>query len=212
MQLQLCTWAEVENHLKNSTGIIVPIGSTEQHGPNGLIGTDALTAELIARGIGEAVDALVAPTIAVGMAQHHMAFTGSMTLRPSTLIAVVRDMVQSLARHGFRRFFIVNGHGGNTASINAAFFEVYTEAPRFIKDGDAVRLLLDDTATTTLLRQLSRGQADQAAAGLLHRLADRACAGQGMNPAHREPAFRQYFEERFANDAGSTDDGDIVCI
>ena len=56
MQLQLCTWAEVEDHLKNSTGIIVPIGSTEQHGPNGLIGTDALTAELIARGIGEAAD------------------------------------------------------------------------------------------------------------------------------------------------------------
>ncbi len=103
MQLQLCTWAEVEDHLKNSTGIIVPIGSTEQHGPNGLIGTDALTAELIAQGIGEAADALVAPTIAVGMAQHHMAFTGSMTLRPSTLIAVVRDTVQSLARHGFDR-------------------------------------------------------------------------------------------------------------
>ena len=83
MQLQLLTWAEVDEHLKKSTGVIVPIGSTEQHGPNGLIGTDALCAEVVAKGIGEKEGALVAPTIPVGMTQHHMAFPGSMTLRPS---------------------------------------------------------------------------------------------------------------------------------
>jgi creatinine amidohydrolase len=125
MQLQLQTWQEVEAYLRISRGIILPIGSTEQHGPIGLIGTDAICAEVIARGVGEATGALVAPTIAVGMAQHHLGFAGSMTLRPSTLIAVLRDMVESLVGHGFERFYFLNGHGGNIATLAAAFSEIY---------------------------------------------------------------------------------------
>jgi creatinine amidohydrolase len=75
----------------------------------------------------------------MGMSEHHMGFSGSVTLRPTTLVAVVRDVVMSLARHGFRRVFFVNGHGGNTPSLNAAFFEIYTDAPRFLSDGDDIR-------------------------------------------------------------------------
>jgi creatinine amidohydrolase len=128
MLLQHATWMEAEAYLKRSDGIIMPIGSTEQHGPNGLIGTDALCAEIIARGVGEAADAFVGPTIGVGMAVHHMNFAGTMTLRPSTLIQVINDYVLSLARHGFRRFFFLNGHGGNIATVNAAFYEIYAAA------------------------------------------------------------------------------------
>ena len=128
MLLQLCTWQEVEAYLQHSTGIIVPIGSTEQHGPNGLIGTDAICPETIARGIGEQSSTLIAPTISIGMAQHHLEFAGSITLRPTTLIALIKDIVHSLTQHGFDRFFFLNGHGGNIATVTAAFSEIYAES------------------------------------------------------------------------------------
>jgi creatinine amidohydrolase len=125
MQLALSTWQEVEEYLQRANGIIVPIGSVEQHGPNGPIGCDHLCSEVVARGVGDTIGCMVAPTLAYGMSQHHLAFTGSVTLRPSTLMLVVRDVVQSLAVHGFRRFFFINGHGGNIASVTAGFDEIY---------------------------------------------------------------------------------------
>jgi creatinine amidohydrolase len=127
MLLQHQTWQEVESYLTRTNGIVLPIGSTEQHGPNGLIGTDAICAELIAKGVGEEANAMVGPTIGVGIAVHHMGFAGTMTVRPSTLIAIMHDYVLSLARHGFRRFFFINGHGGNIATIQAGFSEIYAE-------------------------------------------------------------------------------------
>lgn len=135
MRLQLATWLEVESYLARSTGIVVPIGSTEQHGPNGLIGTDALCAEIIGGMVGDRAGAMVAPTIGVGMAHHHMAFAGTMTLRPTTLMAVISDYLSSLSAHGFRRFFFVNGHGGNVPTVRAAFYETYEERRRAEGDG-----------------------------------------------------------------------------
>ncbi|MBW4665174.1 MAG: creatininase family protein [Chroococcus sp. CMT-3BRIN-NPC107] len=125
MQLSLATWCEVETYLERSPGIILPIGSTEQHGPTGLIGTDAICAEEIAYGVGEATHGLVTPTINVGMALHHTAFPGTISLRPSTMILVIRDYVTCLAKAGFNKFFFINGHGGNIATLKAAFAETY---------------------------------------------------------------------------------------
>jgi len=125
VRLELQTWREIESYLDRSRGVIIPIGSTEQHGPNGLIGTDAICPEHIARGVAEKIDVLIAPTIAYGMSQHHMAFAGTVSLKPSTLIAVVVDVVESLSRHGFSHFYFLNGHGGNIAPVTTAFDEIH---------------------------------------------------------------------------------------
>lgn len=125
MRLHLSTWPEVEAYLQQSTAIVIPIGSTEQHGPTGLIGTDAICAEAIAIAVGDAAQALVAPTMNVGMALHHTGFPGTMSLRPSTLMLVIRDYLTCLVRSGFTKFFFINGHGGNIATLKAAYSELY---------------------------------------------------------------------------------------
>jgi len=128
MQLQLSSWPEIETYLKTSKAILIPIGSTEQHGPTGLLGTDALCPEFIARRAGDEAGILVGPTFNVGQSQHHMAFPGSMTLRASTMIAAIADWASSLSRHGFERLYWLNGHGGNVATINAAFTAIYHDS------------------------------------------------------------------------------------
>ena len=129
MLLSWSTWPEIEAFLSRSKTVVVPIGSNEQHGPTGLLGTDWMCPEIIAH---EAAagrdDLLIAPTFNIGMAQHHLAFPGTISLKPSTFIAAIGDWVRSLAGHGFDHIYFLNGHGGNVATIEAAFSEIYAEA------------------------------------------------------------------------------------
>jgi creatinine amidohydrolase/Fe(II)-dependent formamide hydrolase-like protein len=129
MLLHLSTWAEIEAQLARSRAVVIPIGSNEQHGPTGLLGTDWLCPEIIAHEAQKlAPDLLVAPTFNIGMAQHHLDFPGTIALRPSTFMLAIGDWCRSLAHHGFEKIYFLNGHGGNVATIEAAFSELYAEA------------------------------------------------------------------------------------
>lgn len=120
MNLQEKTWVQVEEYLKTNDHIILPVGSTEQHGPTGILGIDYLSALHIAQEVGKRKNILVAPPLCFGMAQHHLAFPGTISLTPITYIQVLVEIVQSLARHGFKKFSFINGHGGNIAPITTA--------------------------------------------------------------------------------------------
>jgi creatinine amidohydrolase len=157
MLLHLSTWLEIEAYLEQSKGVILPIGSTEQHGPTGLIGTDAICAEVIAQAVGESTNGLVAPTINVGMALHHTAFPGSISLRPSTLILVVRDYLVCLAKAGFEKFFFINGHGGNVATLKAAFAETYAAlADLQVPNSDRVQCQVKNWYMSSSVYQLAK--------------------------------------------------------
>lgn len=127
MLLSHCNWKEVEHYLGRSTSILIPVGSMEQHGPNGVIGTDAMCAQAVATGVGEQLAAMVGPTIELTSAQFNLAFPGTISIRASVLQAYVCDYLRSLAKHGFRRFYFVNGHGANLGVLYTVFQDMHHE-------------------------------------------------------------------------------------
>jgi creatinine amidohydrolase len=111
------TSLEVEAFLKTSQTVIVPVGSTEQHGPHGPLATDALIPTEVARRVAPRVGAAVAPTINYSLSYPHTGFTGVVQVRIPTFMALIEDLCASLASIGFRKLIFLNGHYDNTYAI-----------------------------------------------------------------------------------------------
>jgi creatinine amidohydrolase len=122
------TWPEVEERLRECDIVLIPVGSTEQHGPALPVSTDHYIATQFAYRAAEMVldkhKVVVTPTIAFGFSPHHMEFKGTITLSELTLSSMISDVCYSLAEHGFKKIVLVNGHGGNETAIANALHDM----------------------------------------------------------------------------------------
>lgn len=116
------------DHVHNEIKLVlIPIGSIEQHGPNLSLNTDTILAKSASQYIASRMypNVIVAPEVCWGISHHHMSFPGTITVRESTLISLLTDIVDSLTHHGFERFLIINGHSGNRDSLHLAINQIY---------------------------------------------------------------------------------------
>jgi len=111
--LQEMGWVDVQAYLENSDMVIIPLGSTEQHGPHLPLGSDYYQALSVAEKISERTQVVVAPVLLVGYSEYHSGFPGTLSIKPETMEQVVFECVESLIKYGFRRFMFFNSHGGN---------------------------------------------------------------------------------------------------
>ena len=120
------SWPEMEKALPELEVALLPVGSQEQHGPNLGFATDADRAFAIAKLLGERLypKALVLAPVNYGVAFHHMAFPGTITMEPETLLNVIMDIAKSLKHHGMKKILIVNAHGGNRAVLGMAIVKI----------------------------------------------------------------------------------------
>jgi len=119
MRVADMNWMQLADYLTHDDKVVLPLGSTEQHAYLSLM-TDAILAERVAVEAAEPLGVPVFPALAYGITPYFLAFPGSLSLRVSTYLAVVRDLLDALASQGARRIVLVNGHGGNSPAASLA--------------------------------------------------------------------------------------------
>jgi len=107
------TWVDVQTYLTENDMVIIPLGSTEQHGLHLPLGTDYFSAMELSKRISAQTKVIVAPILMVGYSEYHTGFTGTLSISIETMEQVVFECIESLIKHGFKRFMFFNGHGGN---------------------------------------------------------------------------------------------------
>ncbi len=119
MRLWDSNWMQVEEYLRHDDRVVVPLGSTEQHGYLSL-GVDAMLCEQAAVEAAETEGVPVLPALPYGLTPTFTAYPGTINIRPATYFALIRDLLDTLREQGFRRLLLVNGHGGNAPAAETA--------------------------------------------------------------------------------------------
>ena len=154
---------EVQELLPKVEIAVIPVGSCEQHGPNTTYNTDTARAYAFSKLLGEhyGEKLLICPPVAYGLSIHHMAFAGTLTLRPGTYIELLKYIAIALHRHGVKRVLYVNGHGGNASALNVAIHALKYEhgiAAFYTNMGFGV---FDDAVTADMGWSDKRGHASE---------------------------------------------------
>ena len=128
MELASLTWPDLTTSSSTDKVAIVPLGSIEQHGHHLPLITDTALAEAVARGVHENLrdETILIPTLWCGHSTHHLAFPGTISLSQEVYKLVLSEVCHSLVKSGFRRIFLLNGHGGNDIPARYAMREIKT--------------------------------------------------------------------------------------
>jgi len=124
LRWDLCSRDQIASLAEQDAVVVIPTGSTEQHGPHLPVGTDAIIASEIAtravKRASDSVSVLLLPALTYGSSQHHMMFSGTLSLHDDLFTSQLVEIGNCLLHHGFRRLLFVNGHGGNAAPLRLA--------------------------------------------------------------------------------------------
>lgn len=127
MRIEECNWMDVESYLEQEDRLILVLGACEQHAYLSLL-TDVKIPQALADAASQVSGVIVAPALNFGCSPYFLAYPGTFSLRVSTLLDLVEDLVRSAFRQGFRRILVLNGHGGNDPA-RARLYELATELP-----------------------------------------------------------------------------------
>ena len=125
MYLAHMNYREVESYLRKHDTVLIPVGSLENHGLHMPLGTDFLIPDKIANLLDQNSSILIAPTVNYGATDDLAGFPGTVSIGTEGLITLLRSICDQFHRYGFRHFLILNGHGGNTAAIQAVGMHLY---------------------------------------------------------------------------------------
>jgi creatinine amidohydrolase len=125
MRLEDLNWFDVQSYLQHDDRLMLVLGSCEQHGYLSLL-SDVKIPLALADAASQQTGVLVAPPLSFGCSSYFMGYPGTLSLRASTLLDVVEDLVRSAHHHGFHRVLVLNGHGGNDCA-RARLYEVASE-------------------------------------------------------------------------------------